>query len=254
MSQDNKDIQGSQTVSRHQTVGGNASVGGSMVIGHHLMVKGWLDAPNVKSPLKGLYATAEDLKRAYPRPLPGWFALVGDTLPADVWRSEHGEWVATGKSGGEFNIYLDRVENDIEDLQEQTSDLKEGLDDLQEQTAKLGKDLEEEAATRERIDNSIIETTYNLRITLESTQKQANDNARQIDYLFDVTSDLSVDCINLQKETSDLKKETLDLKKGLEALEGAWIEVADEDTAEQMAKDGLMEKGKVYYTVEEDTD
>lgn len=237
---DNREIKGSQTVSRHQVVGGNASVGGSMVVGHHLMVKGWLDAPNVKSPLKGLYASAEDLKRAYPRPLPGWFALVGDTLPADVWRSEHGEWVATGKSGGELNIYLDRVENDIEDLQEQT--------------AKLGKDLEEEAATRERIDNSIIETTNNLRITLESTQKQANDNARQIDYLFDVTSDLSVDCINLQKETSDLKKETSDLKKGLEALEGAWIEVADEDAAEQMAKEGLMEKGKVYYTVEEDTD
>lgn len=230
MSQDNKDIQGSQTVSRHQVVGGNASVGGSMVVGHNLFVKGWLDAPNIKYPCKGLYATEEELKKAHPRPMPGWFALIGDTLPAQIWCVVKGERVWTGKSGGEFNVHL--------------ASLEENLQELQEQTEKLKDDLAAETEARENADNNFSEAFGTLLSEVTEIKESTLSNTRQIDQLFEVTADLVADSTKLQTDTKEIGKR-------LTALENTWVKVADEETAEQMAEEGKMEKGKFYYTVEE---
>ena len=46
---------------------------GSATINHNLTVKGWLDAPNVKGPSKGLFITPESLREAYPTPQEGWW-------------------------------------------------------------------------------------------------------------------------------------------------------------------------------------
>ncbi len=59
--------------------------------------------------------------------MPGWFALVGDTLPAAVWRVDGGKWVPTGETGGEFSVYLDRLENDVGDVMEEVAGIKELL-------------------------------------------------------------------------------------------------------------------------------
>ncbi len=122
------DIQGNANVSRNLNVGSHLNVNGDGLFGHNLIVKGWLDAPNIKGPLKGLYASEASLNEAYPRPMPGWFALVGNTLPANVYRVEGGKWVATGEQGGQFTLYLDQLETDVKNLTDDVRDIEELLD------------------------------------------------------------------------------------------------------------------------------
>ena len=71
MSLHNTDIQGNANISRNANVGSHANVNGDVTVGHNLIVKGWVDAPNIKGTCKGLYASEEALKAAYPRPMPG---------------------------------------------------------------------------------------------------------------------------------------------------------------------------------------
>lgn len=86
------EIAGDVAVGRHVTAGGNAEVKGSVCIEKDLIVKGWLDAPNIKRMHKGLFSTESDLIEAYPRPQPGWWALVGRMLPAQLYLSQGGRW------------------------------------------------------------------------------------------------------------------------------------------------------------------
>lgn len=72
----------------------------NLTVRRDLKVEGWLDAPNIRGFLKGLYASPEDLYDAWPRPANGWAALVGDTLPARVYRAWEGRWIWTGQTGG----------------------------------------------------------------------------------------------------------------------------------------------------------
>ena len=121
----NEAIQGNLSVSRDHVVGGHLKARGNSQFEHNVVIKGWLDAKNIKGPCKGLYASEEALKKAYPKPMPGWYALVGDTLPADVYRVDGGEWVATGEKGGEVNLYLDQLEQDVADLDDEVKDIQE---------------------------------------------------------------------------------------------------------------------------------
>lgn len=121
----NESLQGNLSVSRDITAGGHLTARGNSVFDHNVVIKGWLDAKNIKGPCKGLYASLDALKAAYPRPMPGWYALVGDTLPAAVYRTEGDEWVATGEQGGEVNLYLDQLENDVADLDDAVKDIQE---------------------------------------------------------------------------------------------------------------------------------
>lgn len=144
MSNKSQDIQGNLNISRNITIGSHGNIEGNLVIGHNLVVKGWVDAPNIKGPLKGLYKDETKLKAAYPRPMPGWFALVGDTLPAEVYRAEHTEkgmieWVATGQTSGEFKIWLDPIEERLEEIARTQGSLEDKLKELQD----LLKELED---------------------------------------------------------------------------------------------------------------
>lgn len=124
----NNNIQGSASVSLDFSVGGDARVNGNAEVCHNLIVKGWLEAPNIKGPLKGFFNSEEALKRAYPRPMAGWYALVGSTLPADIWVAEligrRWEWAPTGEVGGEFSLPLDRMEYEVSNLRDDVRDLK----------------------------------------------------------------------------------------------------------------------------------
>lgn len=96
----------------------------NIVFEHDVRVKGWLDAPNIKHPLKGLFGSEEALQERYPRPMPGWLALVGDTLPAEIWTVEEGRWKGTGKMGGNIVIQVTDSDGNIQDILE---GLGEGL-------------------------------------------------------------------------------------------------------------------------------
>lgn len=87
------------TVGRDVQVGGDSTTQGNATVKKNLRVEGWLDAPNLTGACKGLFASADELASSYPRPLPGWFAFVGDEFPADIYRSQGGVWVATGAQG-----------------------------------------------------------------------------------------------------------------------------------------------------------
>lgn len=123
----NNDIQGSLSVSQGTTIGGNLAVRGTSTFDHNVKIKGWIDAKNIKGPLKGLFESEDELKLAYPEPQPGWFALVGNTLPAEVYRVKNGEWADTGQQGGEIFLSLDSIEEDINKAQSDILKLQETI-------------------------------------------------------------------------------------------------------------------------------
>lgn len=135
-----KQIDGDVAVGRNVTVGGKTTVRGSATIGHNLRVEGWLDAPNVKGPNKGLFKTAVQLREAYPTPHEGWWALVGDTLPAQVYMAIGGAWVAqvnsdnTPKLAGNPTIdsseYMQAVEEMTDDLEAVKVDVAQNQEDI----------------------------------------------------------------------------------------------------------------------------
>lgn len=129
-----KHITGDVSVGRNVALGGNAIIRGSAEIGHNLKVKGWLEAENIKGVNKGLFKSEEQLNEAYPKPQAGWFALVGDSLPAQVYIAIGGVWVGqynddgSPKLSGELTIdstiYLETVEKLIGELEGIKADIE----------------------------------------------------------------------------------------------------------------------------------
>lgn len=112
-----KEIDGDIAIGRNATMGGSATVRGSATIGHTLRVEGWLDAPNLKTPCKGLFIKEDYLVDAFPKPQPGWWAIVGKTVPAEIYVvSDNGSWEPTGQTGGTAQVSLDNVTETAEEL------------------------------------------------------------------------------------------------------------------------------------------
>lgn len=126
-----KQIDGDVAVGRNVSVGGKATVRGSATIGHNLKVEGWLDAPNIKGPNKGLFKTESELKKQYPFPSPGWYALVGDALPATIWVVSNHKWTATDKNWGEPNLDLTSLEAEIDSATENIAELMQSSSQLE---------------------------------------------------------------------------------------------------------------------------
>lgn len=130
-----KEIDGNVSVSRDARVGGKADVEGNLRVKHNLRVDGWLDAPHIKGPCKGLFLTLEALCSAYPEPDAGSWALVGSTLPAALYVADGGVWTDTGETaGGALS-----TENTF--LTEEVSRLTEAVAGMQLQTTEHGSTL-----------------------------------------------------------------------------------------------------------------
>lgn len=112
------EFEGDVAIGRHVTAGGSATIRGHATVGKDLIVKGWLKARNIKGVCKGLFPSAERLETLYPRPCDGWWAMVGDTIPADIYRAEFGRWVPTGQQGGSPLLEADSL-NELERLFEE---------------------------------------------------------------------------------------------------------------------------------------
>lgn len=129
-----KQIDGDVAVGRDVSIGGKGVIRGSVKVGHNLQVEGWLDAKNIKGPSKGLFKTVEKLRAAYPTPHDGWWALVGDTLPASIYVGDGGEWVATGKQGGNPSVddtgYSETVEQLCDDVTSLRVDVSQNQEDI----------------------------------------------------------------------------------------------------------------------------
>lgn len=118
---ENHSVGGSVAVGRDVTVGGRSIVRGNATFDRDVYISGWLNARNIRGAGKGLYETVDNLKIAYPNPENGWFALVGDTLPADIYRAWGGEWKATGQKGGEPVLELAKLTELSESLENEVS-------------------------------------------------------------------------------------------------------------------------------------
>ena len=118
---ENHSVGGSVAVGRDVTVGGRSTVRGNATFNRDVYISGWLNARNIRGSGKGLYETVDKLNSAYPNPENGWFALVGDTLPADIYRTWGGEWVATGQKGGEPVLELAKLTELSESLENEVS-------------------------------------------------------------------------------------------------------------------------------------
>ena len=118
---ENHSVGGSVAVGRDVTVGGRSIVRGNATFDRDVYISGWLNARNIRGAGKGLYETVDKLNSAYPNPENGWFALVGDTLPADIYRAWGGEWVATGQKGGEPVLEIAKLTELSESLENEVS-------------------------------------------------------------------------------------------------------------------------------------
>lgn len=118
---ENHSVGGSVAVGRDVTVGGRSTIRGNATFDRDVYISGWLNARNIRGAGKGLYETVEKLNSAYPNPENGWFALVGNTLPADIYRAWGGEWVATGQKGGEPVLELAKLTELSESLENEVS-------------------------------------------------------------------------------------------------------------------------------------
>lgn len=118
---ENHSVGGSVAVGRDVTVGGRSTIRGNATFNRDVYISGWLNARNIRGAGKGLYETVGKLNSAYPNPENGWFALVGNTLPADLYRAWGGEWVATGQKGGEPVLELAKLTELSESLENEVS-------------------------------------------------------------------------------------------------------------------------------------
>lgn len=134
------ELEGDVSVGRHFTAGGNATVRGNATVAKNLKVEGWLDARNIKGPNKGIFLDVTKLREAYPLPHDGWWALVGNTLPAPLYIADGGAWVNTGETAGnptidsqQYNEAVAELDADLKSLATEVSGNKADIKSIRTQ-------------------------------------------------------------------------------------------------------------------------
>lgn len=179
---ENHSVCGSVAVGRDVTVGGRSIVRGNATFDRDVYISGWLNARNIRGAGKGLYETVDKLNSAYPNPENGWFALVGDTLPADIYRAWGGEWKATGQKGGEPVLELAKLTELSESLENEVTARTNGDKELSDALTKEIADREKAIADEVLARTAAIEAEAQARgaaISDEATARSEADKALQ---------------------------------------------------------------------------
>lgn len=139
------EIEGDVAVGRHISTGGNATIQGNTTVKKNLKVEGWLDAKNIKGPNKGIFLDVTKLREAYPLPHDGWWALVGNTLPAPLYIADGGAWVSTGESAGnptidsqQYNEAVAELDADLKAVSTEVSTNKQSIEQIRTQINTIG--------------------------------------------------------------------------------------------------------------------
>ena len=136
------DIDGDLAVGRNAEIGGDTDIKGGLKVRRNVRVEGFFDAPNIKGAVKGLFVTEDDLKKEYPNPRPGWFAVVLDQDDATdtkgfLYLAARQGWVKTGEESrpmefikDSINVFASKEALDAENTErkEVEQDIKEELD------------------------------------------------------------------------------------------------------------------------------
>ena len=203
----NNNFDGDVSVGRNLATGGDANIQGSATIGHNLKVKGWLEADNIKDTCKGMFETVEKLRLAYPLPKDGWWALVGDSLPAKIYLAEAGEWNASGGTTGLPTLdsqQLEEILGNFPAMQEDISNNKKAIDQTKESLSALQQ--------QHTLDKSALDAT----IATEQAERSQTDLNLQKAIDAEVQSRTSEDNAIKQK----LATETLNRQAGDNSLDG----------------------------------
>lgn len=127
-------------IAGNATIGGKMKIRGNTTISRNLRVEGWLDAPNIKGPLKGWFRTVASLEAHYRAPVSGWLAIVGDSIPGPVYIAENGRWVLTESTGGQLTVEAGKVVEDVETLTTLTETTNQRVDAIESDLTVLSKD------------------------------------------------------------------------------------------------------------------
>lgn len=117
-------LDGDLNVGRNIASGGTLFVQGNAHLKSNLRVDGWLDCVNFKTVNKGLFSSEALLKKIYPEPKEGWYAIVGNELPGLIYVVENGEWVSTGNMGGNPTLDHNDINLAIEESKNATEEAK----------------------------------------------------------------------------------------------------------------------------------
>lgn len=212
---ENHSVGGSVAVGRDVTVGGRSTIRGNATFDRDVYISGWLNARNIRGAGKGLYETVANLNSAYPNPENGWFALVGDTLPADIYRVWGGEWKATGQKGGEPVLEIAKLTELSESLENEVSArvaadeaLKKAID--AEVTARANGDKElSDALTKEIADREkAIADEILARTTAINEAIEAEAAARTKDIAAEAKAREDADAAETKARTAAIEAET----------------------------------------------
>lgn len=105
-------IDGDVAIGRNLALGGNVVAQGMAHIKSGLRVDGWLDAENIKAANKGLFQNESELKKEYPKPLAGWFAVVIDDIDKGtgfIYTTVDGTWKKTQEQAMPYEFIMDSV-------------------------------------------------------------------------------------------------------------------------------------------------
>lgn len=249
---ENHSVGGSVAVGRDVTVGGRSTIRGNATFNRDVYISGWLNARNIRGAGKGLYETVEKLNSAYPNPENGWFALVGNTLPADIYRAWGGKWEATGQKGGEPVLELAKLTELSESLENEVSArvaadeaLKKAID--AEVTARANGDTElSDALTKEISDREkAIADEVLARTTAIDKAIEAEAAARTKDIAAEAKAREDADAAETKARTAAIEAEAQDRDTAISAEATARSEA---DTALQDAMDENVKELKGNVT------
>lgn len=245
---ENHSVGGSVAVGRDVTVGGRSNVRGNATFNRDVYISGWLNARNIRGAGKGLYEKVEKLNSAYPNPENGWFALVGNTLPADIYRAWGGKWEATGQKGGEPVLELAKLTELSESLENEVSArvaadeaLKKAID--AEVTARTNGDKElSDALTKEIADREkAIADEVLARTTAINEAIEAEADARAKAIAAEAKAREDADAAETTARTAAIEAEVQARTAAIEAeAQARGTAISDEATARSEADKALQ--------------
>ncbi len=149
-----QEIRGDLSVSHSLSTGGHLRIGGAMRVKGDVKIEGLLDAPNIVGPCKGAFRSLEELAKVWPKPVNGWWAIVGG-IPGTPVFGYDGLWsLGGGKVGAEILQVYDYNER-LDSLETQASDSSAKMDRMESMTENVAGRITaletSEAQTRENV-------------------------------------------------------------------------------------------------------
>lgn len=114
-------VDGDLMIGHDANVCGSLAVSKDAVFKGSVRINGILNADNIDSCNKGFFPNATELEKAYPTPKPGWWAIVGESLPGDIYScSSVKKWKNTGIKGSLLDDHSDysKLMEEIESIKD----------------------------------------------------------------------------------------------------------------------------------------